>query len=112
MRLEQWRNRLNQQQGEALFRAAVSAAKTKDRKTPASTTLLKVLSLAIVAIPVMLAVLGLWLVTLDFPNLITLVVGLVLLYIAWFLRPRRRKLPSPLLRRTDLPALFAVLDRI
>jgi Zn-dependent protease with chaperone function len=69
-------------------------------------------SFLVLTVPLLIDAAGISLMAIDFPNILTLFVGAVLVWAGWTLRPRRRKEKERGLTRAELPATFALLDRI
>ncbi len=70
------------------------------------------LSLVVLAMPLLFVAGGLALMAAGFPNLLTLAVGALFVAMGWALRPRRWRPKDNGLTRAELPATFALLDRI
>lgn len=70
------------------------------------------LSCLILMSPILVAIFGLFIVIYDFPNMITLVIGGILLGAALFLWPKRYVDNKIIYTRNDLPELFSLVDRI
>ena len=71
-----------------------------------------ILSLVILATPFLTLAAGIAVLLIDFPNLLTLIVGAILIATGWALIPRRHRRKDTGLTRADAPALYALLDRI
>ncbi|WP_157231062.1 M48 family metallopeptidase [Kiloniella laminariae] len=59
-----------------------------------------------------MAALGLYALSFGWPAVLLIVIGILLLALSWFIRPRLGAMPQNCLKRADAPALFAVCDRI
>ncbi|WP_299192278.1 M48 family metallopeptidase [uncultured Litoreibacter sp.] len=112
-RIEAWKRAAHTRIGEQLFRKARAdfEAGTFSTLQP-SVRVAKALAALILATPIAMLLLGLYVVTLDFPNLITLVIGGVLTACGVYVFPWSRKLPEGGFRREDLPELFALCDEV
>ncbi|WP_294221426.1 M48 family metallopeptidase [uncultured Shimia sp.] len=110
--IENFRKDLNRRMGEGVYLSALKevASRTPARSKPSFWLLL--FSLLVLASPFVFVVLGVLLIQFDFPNLILLVLGGTCLAMAWFLRPRRTKLPERCLDRIHFPALTELVDQI
>ncbi|MEP3346568.1 MAG: M48 family metalloprotease [Litoreibacter sp.] len=81
-------------------------------KVSFGTRLAQGLSAIILVIPYALMLGGLALCALNFPNLITLVLGGTVSAVGFYVRPRRHRLEGEVFTRSDLPELFALTDEI
>lgn len=104
--------KLNQKIGEGIYLSALQdfASGRTSRERPGA--LLWGLSALVVASPYVFAALGVLLLFVDFPNLLTLVFGGAFLGLGWMLRPRKPQLPVGAVGRDSLPETFALLDAI
>ncbi|MER5859181.1 M48 family metallopeptidase [Streptomyces sp900105245] len=111
-RLERVRRALARRYGEQLL-AEVSAGGELRARRDASSVLAGVIALAVHGLTLALAAAGTWCVVRYWGGP-ALVLGIVLLTLAFALRPRPLGLPEdvPLLRRADAPGLFALVDEV
>lgn len=111
--LDKWIERLSTRLGERIFAGAARdwGAGAEARRTR-TLWAASILSLAILLLPLILLGAGLWLVLFDFPNLMTIVLGVVLIVTGIAMRPRTPKLPKRCFARDDLPTLAALSDRV
>ena len=70
------------------------------------------LSLLIYAISLALGCLGVFILLLDWPNIILIVAGLLLIAALWVLRPRLGSIPKDAVRVEDFPSLYGLANRI
>jgi heat shock protein HtpX len=101
-----WRTRLHRRQGQAILNAALRHG-VRNRAL-----LAKALALPVFLTPLALIAAAGGLLYAMGPGVAGLLYAAILLGIAWWLRPRRAKLPDPIHRRADLPHTFALLDAI
>ncbi|MDX3754034.1 M48 family metallopeptidase [Streptomyces sp. AK02-04a] len=111
-RLEGLRRSLARQHGEALL-AEVSADGDPRPRRDAAAVLAYAVALAIHGATIALLGTGVLLVILGWGTALP-VVGVILLLLAWLLRPRFGRLPddAPVLHRAEAPQLFALVDEI
>jgi hypothetical protein len=64
------------------------------------------------AFNLLLGLAGLYLVISGWPNIIFILGGIVLLAVAWFLRPQLGSVPEDCLSRSEFPNLFSMVDGI
>lgn len=69
-------------------------------------------SIVVILTPFLTILSGLFVLTVDFPNIITLLVGAILIGVGWSLVPRRFRSSEKGLSRQELPETYALLDRI
>ncbi len=110
--LERRRRELARRHGERLLREVADGVPLKARRDVAS-VLAQVLAVLVHGVTVTLVVLGAWCLVAGWGTPLP-VLGLLLLCVAWPLRPRFGEAPDdvPLLRRDDAPALFALVDEV
>jgi len=110
--IEKQIQKLNQKVGEAIYLSALKDIASGRTGSARPGALLWTLSALVVASPFVLAILGLVFLLLDFPNLITIVLGVVFLGLGCMLRPRKNQMPEGAIDRKTLPETFALLDAI
>ncbi|WP_329038069.1 M48 family metallopeptidase [Streptomyces sp. NBC_00178] len=110
--LERMRRATARRHGE-LLHARVSGDGSGRRAGDLSVVLAYAIACAVHGVTVVLAALGVWCVVAGWGGFGVLL-GLILLFVAWNLRPRLPRLPEegPLLRRDDAPALYGLVDEI
>ncbi|WP_327117779.1 M48 family metallopeptidase [Streptomyces sp. NBC_01341] len=110
--LERMRRATAHRHGEQLH-ARVSGDGAGRRAGDLSVVLAYAIACAVHGVTVALAALGVWCVVAGWGGFGVLL-GLILLFVAWNLRPRLPRLPEegPLLRRDDAPVLFGLIDEI
>ncbi|MCH9663953.1 MAG: M48 family metallopeptidase [Gammaproteobacteria bacterium] len=79
-------------------------------------TVSKVLAFAVAAaihlVSIATAGLGIYALSFGWPAVLLMLIGILLLGLAWTMRPRLGEMPDDCLGRADAPALFALCDRI
>jgi Zn-dependent protease with chaperone function len=70
------------------------------------------LSAVIFGLTLLMGLAGLYLIISGWPNIPFIMGGVILLVVAWFLRPRLGTLPDDCLARSEYPNLFAMTDSI
>ncbi|WP_338703173.1 M48 family metalloprotease [Streptomyces sp. Q6] len=120
-RVERARRTLARRHGERLLGelTAGGASSTREarpvaaRRDTASVAALA-LALAVHAVTLAFAAVGAWMLVTGWGHTWRLIGAVVLLAVAWTLRPRFRKLPDdrPVLYRESAPALFALVDEV
>lgn len=111
--LKNWRAQLSTRLGEQVFQAAAQDFADGNISRKSSTFILaNVISALVIASPLILVVVGILLVRFDFPNLLTLIIGSALILVAIALCPRFPQMPDQVFDRSDLPALFELLDHV
>lgn len=70
------------------------------------------LSLFINGFTLFLAFVGMWLLTTQFPNPFAIIGAIILIGMAWIVRPQLGKLPSHTLSRDKHGALYSLVDRV
>ncbi|MEU8894157.1 M48 family metalloprotease [Streptomyces sp. NPDC048442] len=114
-RIEALRRRLAHDYGEELFREPLPGDGSGARPGRGrDATLALLIASAVHALTLALAVGGLLLVVLGWSTVVQPVVGVVVLAVAYVLRPRVARLPKdvPLLHRADAPRLFGLIDEV
>ncbi|WP_405550096.1 M48 family metallopeptidase [Streptomyces microflavus] len=111
-RLVARRRRLAREHGERLLAEVSSGASLLPRRDAAG-VLAYTLALAVHTVTAVLLVAGVLLVVLGWGSALP-ALGLLLLVLAWVLRPRLDRLPTdtPVLLRRDAPELFALIDEV
>ncbi|MFJ8200106.1 M48 family metallopeptidase [Streptomyces sp. NPDC096152] len=111
-RLERLRRALARRHGEALF-AATGDGRGRRPGRDAAGVVAYVIAGAIHAVTLGLAVAGLWFLLTGWGGF-AMLLGLLLLGVAWPLRPRLGRLPEDgiILRRSDAPELYALVDEV
>ncbi|WP_299527642.1 M48 family metallopeptidase [uncultured Streptomyces sp.] len=111
-RMEAFRRRLAKSYGEKLYAEVAAGGSLAPHRDPAGVFAL-VLALAVHGFTAAVALGGLLLITVA-GGVAFCVLGVVLLLLAWVLRPRMARLPEdlPVLRRADAPELFALVDEV
>lgn len=104
---------LSRKHGESLFNSLVNASSEKLKPTM---TLAKVCAFAVAAfiylITLSLPIFGIWVFVIGWGNIFTLIIGIVCLLMAWFIRPRIPKVPKGVILREDFPILYKFIDSI
>ncbi|MFD5322683.1 M48 family metallopeptidase [Streptomyces sp. NPDC127092] len=119
-RVERLRRAMAHRYGEQLFAGLVQEPASGSGAPPrpgAAGVLATALALAVHALTLVVAFLGLWFLIAGWGEGAQPVIGVLLLALAFLLRPRfgrldRRRAELPLLERADAPQLFALLDDI
>lgn len=111
--LKTWRKQLDARLGQQVFDMAMRdmATGAMARRTSALWAA-QTLAVVILMLPFLVAGLGAWLISFDYPNLMTILMGVILIAFAFFIRPRLTPLPARNLSRASLPALYALTDRV
>jgi Zn-dependent protease with chaperone function len=98
--------------GNRLAQELLSAQRLQPRLTGARFTAYLIAALTHLT-TLVFAVGGILLVVLAFPNPAAIVGGVILVGLAWLMRPRLGKVPTEnVLTRDDAPALYALVDRV
>lgn len=83
------------------------------RRSPTSSRMLVLVAATLVhSITVLVAVFGLAIVIIGYPNFVFVTIGLIFLALTWFLRPRVGKLPAKIAQRERFPTLYKIVDEI
>jgi len=109
--LDKARRALARRHGEKLLAEVMDGGSLRARRD-ASSLLAFVIALLVHGVTVALTFGGVWLLVHGWgPGI---VLGVIVLAIAWFLRPRLGRLPDegPVLRRSDAPELYALVDEV
>lgn len=69
-------------------------------------------ALCIYLISLLMAVFGVFLISWDWPNLVTIIAGAAFLGIFWMVRPRLSEMPTGGVSEQEFPALFQLVNRI
>jgi len=105
--------RLHARFGESLrLRALTDIQSGQTARKPVSLIVARVIAALVVGIPGVIALAGLLMIVLGFPNVGLLSVGALAVALAWLIRPRTRKLPKHLITATEAPKLFALLTEV
>lgn len=104
---------VGQRRGRQLFDTLsnVDVSRLRPRWTIADILAL-LLACSVHAVTVAVLGLALFAIYVDFPNLILMTIGAILLGFVWLLRPRLGRVPVPTLQRGSAPVLFRLLDRM
>lgn len=104
-------DRLGSRQGRSLLEEFQHSERLKPRLT-----LSKVLAYGLAGlihlVTLALPVVGIWLVVANWPYLFFMVLGVLCLILAWMLRPRFAKMPSQIAAPSEVPGLYALVNRI
>ncbi|MED7827358.1 M48 family metallopeptidase [Streptomyces chiangmaiensis] len=111
-RLDRVRRALSRRHGEKLL-AEVTAGGSLRARRDASSLLAFAIALAVHGVTVALVLGGVWWLVRGWGG-VGMVPGLLLLALAWPLRPRAARLPKadPILHRDDAPELYALVDEV
>ena len=108
-----WRDRLNQRLGEQVFLQAQKDLFTGTELTQTTgTAIARLLAIAILCLPPLLILFGLWLVWWSGFAWATLPIGGIIIASGVFLRPRPDRLTERSFGAEDLPAFFALLNAV
>ncbi|MFF7333919.1 M48 family metallopeptidase [Streptomyces sp. NPDC008150] len=112
-RMEKVRRALARRHGESLFAEALAGGTLRPGRD-ASLALAHAIALAVHGVTLALAALGGWLVVSHPWGVVGPGFGVLLLALAWVLRPRRARWPTdrPVLGRAEAPELFALIDAV
>jgi Zn-dependent protease with chaperone function len=104
---------LGQIHGEWLLKRVSDATETELRPRFSAPTLFAyALSAGILALTVIIGLVGLYILISGWPSIVFSIGGILLLVVAWFLRPRLGSLPKDCLARSEFPNLFRMIDGI
>jgi len=111
-RMERVRRALSSRHGEKLLAEVTAGASLRARRD-ASSLLAFAIALAVHGVTLALVLGGVWLLVRGWGG-VGMVPGLLLLAVAWPLRPRGVRLPEadPVLHRDDAPELYALVDEV
>ncbi len=111
--MREWRNKLNQRLAEGIFLTAQKDYLTGDlqQQTPLS-VVTNVLASVVLATPILCILAGVALIWNFFPNLLLMVIAAMFLGMGYKLWPRRTRIPSTSVGRSELPATFAIVDAV
>ncbi|WP_162914424.1 M48 family metalloprotease [Taklimakanibacter lacteus] len=99
--------------GEWLLKRISQATEAELRpRTSLSTLIAYALSAVIVGLTLLIGLAGLYLLISGWPHAFFIIGGIILLVVAWFLRPRLGSLPKDCLDRGEFPKLFEMTDAI
>lgn len=101
--------------GRKMSKELVDEVMARPRFKPAlsvSTALAYVMATVVHLITVIIAVMGVVLLIIAWPNIVLLVLALICLGIAWVMRPRFRRMPAEVLSHDEAPALYSVVNRV
>ena len=113
MKLAKWREQRNRAQGERIFRDAMDDyAAGQLTRQQGNQMLARVLSILVLASPLVPMAAGIALIVSTLPSLGGVFWGGVLIALGVFLWPARYKIPDEALTRTDAPAFFDALDHV
>lgn len=108
-----WRDALKQKQGEQVYLDALQDYVSGELgAAPHSVTVARILSVLILMTPFLVGLLGVSLILSTLPSLGGVVFGGLFLTAAYFLCPRRYRLPPDALTQSDAPVFFAQLDAV
>ncbi|MFI9383825.1 M48 family metallopeptidase [Kutzneria sp. NPDC052558] len=111
--LARWNHRTAFRLNREMF-GALAGDVPRSRGWSTARVVLLTASALLFAVTVGLAVGGIWLISFNFPNFATLLLGLVLLALAALLRPRLHRFTDTYdaVSREEAPALFALVERV
>ncbi|HET7375111.1 MAG TPA: hypothetical protein VFK30_00295, partial [Anaerolineae bacterium] len=101
--------KLGEKASQQLFDELVKAKSVRRSFKPAI-ALAYVLATAIHLLVIALAAFGVFLILKNWPNIWLALIGVALIAIAWFFRPRWGKLNQPILPRIEYPGLYKLAD--
>lgn len=108
-----WRRKLNHRIGERIFLDAHKDYLTgKITRTPITLYLAYGIAAFVLLTPFLMIAAGVWVLTLDFPNILFIILGVVIAASGWMLLPRRVQIHERTYRRGELPALFGFVDTV
>ncbi|MCI5076350.1 M48 family metalloprotease [Oricola sp.] len=110
---DRWFDRVKLRVAEAQYDRIATASERDLRPRPSASTVIAIaLSLAILAVPPLIAALGVWLIFWSGFAVIAAIIGLLLLVMAWGMLPPVNRLGAEPLGRSDMPALFGLVDAL
>ena len=108
-----WRKKLNRRIGERVFLEAHKDFVTGNfQRKPMSQYLAQLIAGGVLLTPFLMIAAGIWIFTLDFPNILFIILGVVTVASGWMLIPPRTRNLEKTYNREELPALFGFFDTI
>ncbi len=111
--IKKWHTRFHKTLAEKVFLDAQRVFLIGTQPTPAAATnVARLMACLVLATPLLFAGLGVIFIWSVFPSPVGFLFGGAMIGAAFYLRPRRARMPSPIRRREELPQLFAFVDEI
>lgn len=110
-RVEKLYEQLSRQTGKRLHEKMMALTEVK-RTATSSRTLAYIAATLVHLITLLVAIAGLATIVAGYPNFVFVIIGLILVAFAWFLRPRVGKMPVKIASRERFPVLYKVVDEL
>lgn len=104
-------DRIGQQRSQSLF-DQLRHAESLQAQLTLSKLLAYGIAVGVYACIFAFAVLGIWLIVVNWPNIVGGIVGALFLLLAWVARPRFDHMPTQIAPMSDLPSLYELTNRI
>lgn len=105
--------KLNRRLAQGVYNRALADVRAGNLERASTPVLFaNIVSVFVLSVPLIIMMLGLWLMWVGYPNVGSLVFGALFLAAGLYLMPRRVRCPDNVSRRADMPQTFALLDDI